>query len=55
MSPCWRWSAVFALVGLIVVATGIWSFETWAWRWAHLAVVLVIGFARQHGRRVRRG
>jgi len=37
-------AGVFAAVGLIVVATGIWSFETWAWRWSHLAVVLVIGF-----------
>jgi len=35
---------VFAVVGLIVVATGVWSFETWAWRWTHLVVVLVIGF-----------
>jgi prepilin peptidase CpaA len=35
---------VFAAVGLMVVATGIWAFETWAWRWVHLLVVLVIGF-----------
>lgn len=35
---------VFALVGLIVVATGTWSFEIWAWRWVHLVVVLLIGF-----------
>lgn len=37
-------AGVFAAVGLIVVATGLWSFETWAWRWTHLVVVLVIGF-----------
>ncbi len=36
--------AVFAVVGLIVVWTGIWGLETWAWRWSHLVVVLVIGF-----------
>lgn len=36
--------AVFAAVGLVLVATGTWSFETWAWRWTHLLVVLVIGF-----------
>ena len=37
-------AGVFAAVGLTVVATGVWDFETWAWRWSHLAVVLVIGF-----------
>lgn len=31
--------AVFAIVGLIAL-----PFEVWAWRWAHLAVVLLIGF-----------
>lgn len=35
---------VFAAVGLVVVATGTWSIEDWAWRWSHLGVVLVIGF-----------
>jgi len=36
--------AVFAVVGLVVVWTGAWTIETWAWRWAHLGAVLVIGF-----------
>lgn len=31
---------VFAVVGLVAL-----PFETWAWRWLHLVVVLVIGFA----------
>ncbi len=37
-------AAVFALVGLVVVFFDIWTFETWAWRWAHLVAVLLIGF-----------
>jgi len=36
--------AVFAAVGLLIVFTGTWTFETWAWRWTHLVAVLVIGF-----------
>ncbi|MGC9419407.1 MAG: A24 family peptidase [Rhodovulum sp.] len=32
--------AVFAVVGLVALPP-----EAWAWRWAHLGVVLVIGFA----------
>lgn len=35
---------VFAAVGLAIVATGLWSFDAWAWRWAHLVAVLLIGF-----------
>lgn len=31
--------AVFALVGLVAL-----PLEAWAWRWAHLGVVLVLGF-----------
>jgi len=31
--------AVFAVVGLLALAPG-----DWAWRWSHLAVVLVVGF-----------
>lgn len=35
---------VFVVVGLGLVAAGLWSLETWAWRWAHLGVVLAVGF-----------
>lgn len=36
--------AVYAVVGLFVLPPG-----DWAWRWTHLAVVLVIGFALNMG------
>ena len=36
--------AVFAVVGIGLALAGVWSFETWAWRWVHLVVVLLIGF-----------
>lgn len=35
---------VFVVVGLGLVATGVWTLETWAWRWVHLVIILVIGF-----------
>jgi len=36
--------AVFAIVGLVLVWTGTWTFGDYGWRWAHLGVVLAIGF-----------
>lgn len=37
--------ALFALGGLALAAWGAWGWGDWAWRWANLAVVLVIGMA----------
>lgn len=38
-------AGVFLVVGLVLVlGMGVWSFETYVWRLAALAIVLVIGF-----------
>ncbi len=47
--------AVFAVIGLLLVALGQWSFETWAWRWMHLVVVLAIGFVANLARAMGAG
>ncbi|MDG3042041.1 prepilin peptidase [Roseicyclus marinus] len=38
-------TGVFLVIGLVLVmGLGVWSFETYLWRWAALVVVLLIGF-----------
>ncbi len=46
---------VFAVIGLVLVWTGTWTLETWGWRWAHLGVILVIGFVANMARAMGAG
>ena len=36
-------AGIFAVVGLALVPLEGWTLADWAWRWAHLALVLVVG------------
>lgn len=48
-------AGVFIVIGLLLVALGTWNFETWAWRWVHLLVVLAIGFLANMARTMGAG
>ena len=37
--------AVYAVAGLAMVALGWWGVGDWAWRWTHLAAILLLGMA----------